>query len=258
MISDERRLLLLDDELAIARQLQFSILPERMPQIAGLEIAAVYKPMSAVAGDFYEFLVADERHVGFLVADVSGHGVPAALVASMIKVASQAVNSCPNDTTQVLRRIGSILNKNIRGQLVSAAYLWMDMAARRATYSAAGHPPLVRWRKTDSTFTRIESNGLLFGVNAVSQYPICNFPLLAGDRFLLYTDGLSEPENQAGEPFGERRLERILRENQSRSVSELSELLPAEISAWRPSNVAQQDDITMIVVDVLENIKLPA
>jgi phosphoserine phosphatase RsbU/P len=258
MITDERRLLLLDDELAIARQLQFSILPERMPQIAGLEIAAVYKPMSAVAGDFYEFLVADERHVGFLVADVSGHGVPAALVASMIKVASQAVNSCPDDTAQVLRNIGSILNKNIRGQLVSAAYLWMDMAARTATYSAAGHPPLVRWRKTDSTFTRIESNGLLFGVNAVSEYPICNFPLLAGDRFLLYTDGVSEPENPAGEPFGERRLERILRENQSRSVSELSELLPAEISAWRPLNVAQQDDITMIVVDVLENVKLPA
>ena len=258
VISDERRLLLLDDELAIARQLQFSILPERMPQISGLEIAAVYQPMSAVAGDFYEFLVADERHVGFLVADASGHGVPAALIASMIKVASQAVNGCPHDTAQVLRNIGSILKKNVRGQLVSAAYLWMDMAARTATYSAAGHPPLVRWRKTDSTFTRIESNGLVFGVNATSEYPICSFPLLAGDRFLLYTDGVIEPENQAGEPFGERRLERILRENRSRSATELSELLPAEITAWRPSNLAQQDDITMIVVDVLENAALPA
>lgn len=66
-------MLSLDDELAIARQLQFSILPERTPQIAGLEIAAMYKPMSTVAGDLYDFLVADEQHVGFLIADVSGH-----------------------------------------------------------------------------------------------------------------------------------------------------------------------------------------
>lgn len=256
MVTDERRLLSLDDELAIARQLQFSILPERTPQIPGLEIAAVYKPMSAVAGDFYEFLVPDERHVGFLVADVSGHGVPAALIASMIKVATQAANGCASDPAQVLRSVGSILNKNVPGQLVTAAYLWIDMAARTAAYSAAGHPPLVRWRKRDASFTRIESNGLPFGINPVSEYPLRNFPLLAGDRFLLYTDGVTEPENRAGQQFGESRLEQIMRENQSRSVSELSELLPAEIRAWQPSNVAQQDDITLILIDVLESVQL--
>jgi sigma-B regulation protein RsbU (phosphoserine phosphatase) len=251
MVRDERRLLLLDDELAIARQLQLSILPEHTPQIVGLEIAAVYEPMSAVAGDFYEFLVPDERHVGFLIADVSGHGVPAALIASMIKVATQAVNGCASDPVQVLRSVGSILHRNLRGQLVSAAYLWMDTAARTAAYAAAGHPPLVRWRKRDGTFTRIESNGLVFGIDAVSEYPVCNFPLLPGDRFLLYTDGVTEPENQVGQQFGESRLEQIMRDHQSCTVSELSERLPVEIRAWQPSNVAQQDDITLIVIDVL-------
>jgi sigma-B regulation protein RsbU (phosphoserine phosphatase) len=257
MVADERRLLSLDDELAIARQLQFSILPERTPHIAGLEIAAVYKPMSAVAGDFYEFLVADQRHIGFLVADVSGHGVPAALIASMVKVATQAASDCANDPAQVLRGLGNILNKNVRGQLVSAAYLWIDLAARTASYSAAGHPPLARWRKADGTFTRIESNGLLFGIDAVSEYPVCNFPLLAGDRFLLYTDGLTEPENHVGQQFGDRQLEQILRDSQSRGVSELSQLLPAEIQAWQPSSVPQQDDITFILVDVIESVQLP-
>ena len=256
MVTDERRLLLVDDELAIARQLQFSTLPERTPPIAGLEIAAVYKPMSAVAGDFYEFLVPDERHVGFLVADVSGHGVPAAIIASMIKVAAQAANGCASDPAQVLRSVGSILNKNLRGQLISAAYLWIDMAARTAAYSAAGHPPLIRWRKSDGTFTRIESNGLPFGINPVSDYPVCNFPLFAGDRFLLYTDGVTEPENRAGQQFGESRLEQIMRDKQSCGVSELSDLLRAEIRAWQPSNVAQQDDITLVLIDVLENVKL--
>jgi sigma-B regulation protein RsbU (phosphoserine phosphatase) len=253
MITDERRLLLLDDELAIARQLQSSILPERTPQITGLDIAAVYKPMSAVAGDFYEFLVCDERHMGILVADVSGHGVPAALIASMIKVAMQAVDGCPSDPGHVLRSVGSILNRNVRGQLVSAAYLWMDMASRTVMYSAAGHPPLLRWRKKDGTFIRIESNGLLFGINANLEYPVCKFPLLPGDRFLLYTDGVTEPENQAGQQFGEGRLDQLMREREACSVSELAELLPREIRAWQPSTVAQQDDITLILVDVLED-----
>jgi sigma-B regulation protein RsbU (phosphoserine phosphatase) len=255
MIADERRLLLLDDELAIARQLQFSILPERTPQVAGLEIAAVYKPMSAVAGDFYEFLAADGRHIGFLVADVSGHGVPAALIASMIKVATQAVDGCAHDPAQVLRSVGSILNKNARGQLVSAAYLWMDMEAGTATYSAAGHPPLLRWRKKDNSFTRIESNGLVFGIDAPAEYPVCKFPLLGGDRFLLYTDGVTEPENQAGQQFGEKRLEQVMHDNELRKVSEFSELLPAQIRAWQPASLAQQDDITLILVDVLESGK---
>ena len=255
MIADERRLVLLDDELAIARQLQFSILPERTPKVAGLEIAAVYQPMSAVAGDFYEFLPADERHIGFLVADVSGHGVPAALIASMIKVATQAVDGYAHDPERVLRSVGSILNKNARGRLVSAAYLWMDMETGTATYSAAGHPPLLRWRKKDNSFTPIESNGLVFGIDAPAEYPVIKFPLLAGDRFLLYTDGVTEPENQAGQPFGEKRLEEVIHDSELRKVSEVSELLPAQIRAWQPASTAQQDDITLILVDVLESIK---
>jgi phosphoserine phosphatase RsbU/P len=81
---------------------------------------------------------------------------------------------------------------------------------------------------------------------------------LAGDRFLLYTDGVTEPENQAGQQLGEKRLEQIMRDNQSRSVSELSEVLPAAIRAWQPVNLAQQDDITLILVDVLESVQVPA
>jgi sigma-B regulation protein RsbU (phosphoserine phosphatase) len=249
MVTDERRLLSLDDELAVARQMQFSILPERTPQIGGLEIAAVYKPMSAVAGDFYDFLVADEQHVGFLVADVSGHGVPAALIASMIKVAGQSINDGASDPAHVLCSIGSILNKNVRGQLVSAAYLWIDLARRTAAYSAAGHPPLLRWR--ESSLERIESNGLLFGVNVPAvAYPVCAIPIQSGDRFLLYSDGVTEPENALGDAFGDIRLEEVIRENQGSRPAELAGALMAQIRNWQPRSVPQQDDITLIVVDV--------
>jgi len=250
VVTHERRLLSIDKELEIARQLQFSILPAGVPEVRNLRIAASYLPMTAVAGDFYEFVPIDQHHVGFLVADVSGHGVPAALIASMIKVAMHSVDGYTHDPTEVLRRLGNSLCKELSGRFVSAAYLWIDSATRTARYSAAGHPPLLRWRAAEGALTRIESNGLLFGVQASSDYPACNLALASGDRLLLYTDGLTEPENAAGEPFGDRKLEEVVRENQSRPAAELSERLLAELRAWQPAWLTQQDDITLIVIDV--------
>jgi sigma-B regulation protein RsbU (phosphoserine phosphatase) len=251
IVGNERRLLSIENELAVARALQFSILPSAAPEIPGLGIAATYEPMTAVAGDFYEFLPVDEHRVGFLIADVSGHGVPAALIASMIKVATQTVNDCAGDPAEVLNRLGSILNHNLRGQFVSAAYLWIDTEAGLARYSAAGHPPLICWHSLDATLHRIESNGLLFGLDPGGEYPVREIPLRPGDRFLLYTDGVTEPENEAGEQFGDHRLERVMRDNRSRTVSELSERLMAEIRAWKSRGVTQHDDITLIAIDIL-------
>ena len=169
-----------------------------------------YEPMTAVAGDFYEYLQVDDYRAGFLVADVSGHGVPAALIASMIKVAVQSVAEFAYDPSQLLRRLRDILSAQLQGQFVSAAYLWIDCEARTARYSAAGHPPLLCWRAADRMFERIESNGQLFEVLPFDgDYPVCEIPFVAGDRFLLYTDGVSEPENAAGEAFGDHRLEQL-------------------------------------------------
>ncbi len=251
ILANERRLLAINNELAIARRLQFSILPGAPPAAANLRIAAAYEPMTSVAGDFYEFISLDERHLGFLIADVSGHGVPAALVASMIKVAIQSVNGCACDPGEVLRRLGNILHNNARGQLVTAAFLWVDTAARTALYSAAGHPPLLRWNRSAGTLTPIESNGLIFGIAPALEYPVCRIPLVAGDRFLLYTDGVTEAENGAGEQFGERRLEQIVCEGQALAAPALLERLLAQLRAWQPPSAAQQDDMTLIVIDVV-------
>ena len=102
--------------------------------------------MTAVAGDFYEFIAIDQTRVGVLVADVSGHGVPAALIASMIKVATQFVVPFADDPQQVLRELNRILSAQSPGHFVTAAYLWFDVENHRAQYSAAGTPPLLRWR----------------------------------------------------------------------------------------------------------------
>jgi len=249
VFADERRLISIENELAIAREIQSSILPSSIPKVNNLRIAAAYHPMTAVAGDFYEFIPVDQNRVAFLVADVTGHGVPAALIASMIKVAMQSVVSCAHDPREVLRGLNRILFRQNLDQLVSAAYLWLDTENRKALYSAAGHPPLLRWR--EGKLERIESNGLLFGVIPDPDYPVRGLSIYPGDRFLLYTDGVIEPENASGESFGDCKLEEVVRTHQSCSPSELSDQLLSEIRLWQPASLAQQDDITLIVIDAV-------
>ena len=248
VFANERRLLSIDSELEIARQIQASILPSGVPVVENLTIASRYLSMTAVGGDFYQFVHVDPHRIGFLVADVSGHGIPAALISTMLKVAMQSALTCADQPAQVLRGLNRILSGQLRGQLISAAYLWLDTEARTALYSSAGHPPLLRWR--EGSLERIESNGLLFGVVPDFDYPVCKMTLNSGDRFMLYTDGVIEPENAAGDAFGDNQLEHVLRNNVCRTASELSDQLLAEIQHWQPASATQQDDITLIVIDV--------
>jgi phosphoserine phosphatase RsbU/P len=250
LFTNERRLLSIDTELETARQIQSSILPASVPELEHLRISAAYHPMTAVAGDFYQFIRSDGNHLGVLVADVSGHGIPAALISSMIKVAMQSVAVHADDPAKVLAGLNRILASEAQGQFASAAYIWIDTDTNSALYSAAGHPPLLCWHNTSGEMQRIESNGLLFGVGPDSEYPVCRVPLEQSDRFLLYTDGVTETENAAGEAFGDRQLEQVVRNNRLRPAAELSRQVLSELQRWRSDAVKQQDDITLIVVDV--------
>ena len=153
-----------------------------------------------------------------------------------------------------LRLLGNrrdcVLSGLLRGQLISAAYLWLDTENRRARYAAAGHPPLLLWRQ--GGLERIESNGLLFGMKPEYEaYPVCTMPMGPGDRFLLYTDGVTEPENANGESFGDKKLEQVVRCHRSCQAVEFSERLLDEIRLWQPASIPQQDDITLIVIDAV-------
>lgn len=250
VLTNERRLFAVDKELSVAREIQKSILPAAVPDLKRLRISAAYRPMTAVAGDFYEFIAVDQDRAGFLVADVCGHGVSAALIASMIKVAAQTVVGCANDPGAVMRGLNRVLSGLPQGQLISAAYLWLDTQNRTAQYAAAGHPPLLRWRQDE--LERIESNGLLFGMMPEYEtYPVHTMSIVTGDRFLLYTDGLTEPENANGEPFGGRKIEQAFQRHQSCQPTEFSERLLDELRQWQPPSTSQQDDITLIVIDAL-------
>jgi sigma-B regulation protein RsbU (phosphoserine phosphatase) len=246
--ANERQLLSIENELAIAREIQTSILPSSSPELNDLRITAAYRPMTAVAGDFYEFIPIDQHRVGVLVADVSGHGVPAALIAAMLKVAIQSVVPCAHDPREVLAGLNRTLYGQARDQFVTAAYLFLDTQNHKAFYSAAGHPPLLVSR--GGRLERIESNGLVFGVTPDPDYPVHDMPIISGDRFLLYTDGVIEPENAKGKAFGDAKLEQVVLDAQTQPPSELVDSVLAAIRSWQPASMAQQDDITLVVIDV--------
>jgi sigma-B regulation protein RsbU (phosphoserine phosphatase) len=242
------RLLAIEQELSIARQIQSSILPGSMPSVAGLSVAARYQPMTAVAGDFYEFLEVGERRLGVLVADVSGHGVPAALIASMVKVAIAAQKPQADRPAAVLTGMNETLKGQLGGRYVTAAYLFLDREAGTMRYSAAGHPPLLRWRPDGATH-ELEENGLPLGLMDVADYRQLEQPLQVGDRFLLYTDGLMDATNAAGEFFGLERVKAAVAASAGLSTESVAELILEKTRGW--ANGAAADDLTLVLVDTV-------
>src|SRR3984957_15138818 len=197
-----QQLLTIQKELETARQIQLSILPSVIPKIEGLDIAARYIPMTSVAGDFYDFIIVDKKHIGILVADVSGHGMPAALIASMLKIALSSQVAHAADPAQVRAGLNQALCGKFQHHYVTAAYLFVDMQKRTLTYAGAGHPPMLLRDGSSKAVRNVVENGLFLGRFPSATYSSLELPLNAGDRVLLYTDGIPETTNPAGVEFG--------------------------------------------------------
>jgi phosphoserine phosphatase RsbU/P len=247
---NEERLLAINKELEIARQIQSSLLPREVPRLAGLDIAARHLSMSAVAGDFYDFLVVDEKHIGILIADVTGHGVPAALIASMLKVAFAAQSGHANAPARVLAGLNRALCGKFDDHFVTAAYVFVDIETGVMRYAGAGHPPLMLISRATSKAREIEENGLMLGLFPEAEYTAIEIPLTAGDRYLLCTDGVLEASNASREEFGRSGSKQFLESNAALSVRPFSDKLIDTVSRWSGQlNGMQEDDITLVVLD---------
>jgi sigma-B regulation protein RsbU (phosphoserine phosphatase) len=249
------QLLAIQKELETARQIQQSILPESVPQVAGLDIAARYIPMAAVAGDFYDFVVLDDKRVGILVADVSGHGMPAALIASMLKIALAAQTDHAADPAKVMLGLNQALCGKFQHHYVTAAYAFVDMEKRTLTYAGAGHPPLLLWGGTSAGVREISENGLFLGRFSFATFSSVEVPLERGDWGLLFTDGISETTNAAQVEFGTERFREFLASERNTSADQLADRLLEELSRWSARRPGEDldDDITMVAIHVSNN-----
>jgi sigma-B regulation protein RsbU (phosphoserine phosphatase) len=249
-IRNEKKLFTVEQEMASAQKIQSSILPSGIPQIRGLQIATRYSPMASVAGDFYDFASVDSSSVGMLIADVSGHGVPAALIASMVKVAFASQEIHAHDPQLVMSGLNQIFCRQVRGPYVTAGYLLVAPGNSSAAYSGAGHPPLIVWRASDQKVERHENNGLFLGFRPEETYPKLEIPLLPGDRLLLYTDGLLEATNAADESFGDH-IDSYIASHRHLPADSFADALLADLYAWTGASRGkrQDDDLTLLVVD---------
>src|SRR5215469_1087217 len=242
----------INSELELAREIQLSILPHEVPCVEGLEIATRFLPVSSVAGDFYDFLVADQKGVGILVADVTGHGLPAALIASMLKVALSAQAAHASQPDRVLCGLNHALCGMFQKYFVTAIYIYLDLETNALSYSGAGHPPLLLRRESTGEITELLHNGAMLGLLLEEAYSSIEIPLENGDRILLYTDGIVEAMNSSEEQYGLERLKGFLADDQSFEPNNFAQALLAELSHWSRgvTGGSLQDDITLLAVDV--------
>jgi sigma-B regulation protein RsbU (phosphoserine phosphatase) len=240
----DQQLASLHQELEVAKRIQLSILPTGFPVSPHFTVAARYVPMTAVAGDFYEFLSTGGPRAGLLVADVSGHGVPAALIASMVKMATSAQRQHAASPERLLAGVNEALCGSAQGQFVTAAYVHLDAERGELCYAAAGHPPMLLLR--DGQVCSIEENGLVLGVFSSAAYSTTKQTLVKGDRLLLYTDGVIEAANGGEEEFGQERLGKLLTSSAGRTVEEMADLILSTVQDWAS---IQTDDLTVVVCD---------
>jgi serine phosphatase RsbU (regulator of sigma subunit) len=245
-----RQLSTMNSELEMARQVQLSILPSEIPHLPGLEIAARYLPMNSVAGDFYDFLVSDDQHVGILVADVSGHGLPSALIASMLQSALAAQSPHASDPTQVLAGLNRAIHGKFERHYVTASYLFVDTLQGTVRYSGAAHPPFLVWQARTGRVTEYVENGLMLGPFGDSPYSAGTLSLEPGDRVLLFTDGLLEVKNAAGREFGVDGVRQILQCKHDLPPGRFADALLYALSNWSEDAIGprQADDITIIAI----------
>ena len=252
VITDERQLLSLTDEMRAAARIQEAILPEKLPSLPNVQLAVRYAPMTAIAGDLYDFPTVGPNGMSVLMADVLGHGVPAALIASMVKVAVSTQVKLDSKPANVIAGLNSILSAEAREQYVTAVYLCIDVVNRVGRYSAAGHPPPLLWRRRKRELEVLGETGLLLGVRPNEAYADSEFCFEIGDRLLLYTDGLTDPEDAAGESFGDAALPAFFCEKQDLEAEEFVDLLLKAALDWSGNGTGsqQKDDITILVIDL--------
>jgi len=240
----------LNQELEMARQIQLSILPHSIPQLLGLEIAARYSPMTSVAGDFYDFIQIDDKHIGILIADVSGHGLPSALIASMIQVALAGQAHQASEPAKVLAGLNRALAGKFTSNFVTAAYVYLDLEKKLLRYAGAGHPPVLRYRTSEGKTVKLLENGIVLGMIDEAEYAALELPLEPGDRHVLYTDGFPEAANAADEQYGFDRIMQYIEAHHTVPANQFADNFVAEIAAWsNQAVVGQQDDITLLVFD---------
>lgn len=240
----------LRQELDIARNMQQSILPRELPPLRGVEVTALMVPAREVGGDFYDYFMVDDDHVALAIADVSGKGIPAAFFMAISRTLLKSNALFLREPARVLARLNEQLcAENEHLMFVTVFFAVLDMRSGTLDFVNAGHnPPAVRDKDAAVRLLPCGQNPAVAVVPEVRFEP-GRIRLQPGDTLLLYTDGITEANDLAGEPFGEGRLLDALRLHDP-ACEDLPQALLRRVRAFEAGS-AQADDITCVAVRYL-------
>lgn len=240
-------------DLDVARKVQRDLV-EGWKEVEGLTCFAHLEAARMVSGDFYDVtrIMSDPRLVMCSIGDVVGKGVSAALMMSFTLAILREQARLTFDPDILLQRVSKRLRQHA-GQgdprCVSVAAVTLDVSARTIRYATAGHLPILAWRRRDASVHALTTRGLFLGALEKPQYRADRMTLDAGDKLLLYTDGIPETRNAAGEFFGEERLLGRVRDSGHAAVDELGRAILADVASFRGS-ASVSDDLAMLVIEL--------
>jgi len=248
---DNRRITALLDsigkELVIARAMQRSIMPEKPPQIEGARINVIYKPMEELGGDYYDFIDLGEKRKGIFISDATGHGIPAALVTSMLKTLVSSAGDAVHDPGMLLSYINRGIKDIATTGFITACYAILDTSAMELVYARAGHPFPIVCRRGETIV--LASRGSFIGPIQDIRFESKRIGLQPGDRILLFTDGLTEASDKSGHLFENILCKEVLRSLQKEGAPFLNQLYH-ELVSFRGSEIFE-DDMCLIGIEIL-------
>ena len=242
----------LQGQLEVARQVQLELLPPRDPELPGYDISAYNYPSEEVSGDYYDWVRIYDDEIGIVIADVSGKGVPAAILMAFLRASLRAATHIGYATNISMAKVNYLLWESIeRNQFVTAFHGILDASNKTLSYSNAGHnPPLLL--KANGETQIIEHGEIPLGMFRGTRYHEYHLLIEPGDVLVLYTDGVTEALNPEGEEFGRDRLLQAVKENYEQPARELIASLEMAVLGWT-ANAGASDDVTFFIIKALKN-----
>ncbi|HEY6188847.1 MAG TPA: GAF domain-containing SpoIIE family protein phosphatase [Pyrinomonadaceae bacterium] len=240
----------LEGQLEVAREVQLELLPASDPKVEGFDICAYNFSTEEVSGDYYDWVSIYEDQIGLVIADVSGKGVPAALLMAFLRASLRAAIHIGYAPHISMSKVNYLLWESIeRNQFVTAFYGVLDATNKTLAYTNAGHnPPLLM--NADGSARFIEHGGLPLGMFRATRYYEYYLPIDTGQTIVLYTDGVTEAVNAAGEEYGRDRMAQVVREGRAASARELIDLLYQDILRWTDGR-GSHDDVTFFIIKAI-------
>lgn len=238
----------LERELNFAREVQRELLPREVPEITGLELAGVCRPAIAVGGDLYDYLRTGDRRLGLVIADVSGKGVPAALLMANLQASIRSRFLTTEDPGLLAEGLNEALFRSSSAARYATAFVaTLNLETGRLSYSNAGHLPAIVVRENDTA--RCEDGGMPIGLFESAAYETGALTLVPGDLLALFTDGVTEAPAPDGEEYGAERLAELLRTHRARPLDAVIDTVLDALQQWS-GPVDAHDDVTLVLARV--------